>query len=104
MKDLAFILDIGSSKISLLACQVKKGKSSIITCIDKSYDGFMDGEFFSVEQVSETVGSLISAMSSQLNMEVSNIHVGLSLLEHGGNAVGASACAEMLEHDGKAEA
>lgn len=77
MKDLAFILDIGSSKISLLACQVKKGKSSIITCIDKSYDGFMDGEFFSVEQVSEVIGTLINAMSSQLKKSINNIHIGV---------------------------
>ena len=77
MRDLAFILDIGSSKISLLACQVKKGKSSIITCIDKAYDGFMDGEFFSTEQVSSVIGNLISAMSSQLKKPISNIHIGV---------------------------
>ena len=77
MKDLAFILDIGSSKISLLACQVKKGKSSIVTCIDKPYDGFMDGEFFSAEQVGEVVGNLINAMSSQLKKSINNIYIGV---------------------------
>lgn len=77
MRDLAFVLDIGSSKISLLACQVKKGKSSIITCVDKAYDGFMDGEFFSVEQVSNVIGTLISAVSSQLKKSINNIHIGV---------------------------
>lgn len=77
MKDLAFILDIGSSKISLLACQVKKGKSSIITCIDKPYDGFMDGEFFSVEQVGEVINNLVDEMSAQIKKTVNNIHIGV---------------------------
>ena len=77
MKNLTFVLDIGSSKITLLACQVKKGRSAIITSATESYDGFMDGEFFSTEQVSDVVSNLIKIMSDRLNKSVSNLYIGV---------------------------
>lgn len=77
MKNLTFLLDIGSSKISLLACQVKKDKSAIVTSIDHEYDGFMDGEFFSIQQVSDVIGNLLDEMKQRLNKPVTNIHIGV---------------------------
>lgn len=77
MKNFTFVLDIGSSKISLLACKVKKGKSAIITSATEAYDGFMDGEFFSTEQVGEVVSNLIKTIANRLNKSVSNLHIGV---------------------------
>ncbi|MBO5909920.1 MAG: hypothetical protein J6Q15_00270 [Clostridia bacterium] len=77
MKNLTYILDIGSSKISLLACSVNKNKSSIITDVECKYDGFMDGEFFSPEQVSEVIGNLITQMKQQLNKPITSVHIGV---------------------------
>ena len=77
MKNLTHILDIGSSKISLLTCRAEKGKSAIITSIDQSYDGFMDGEFFSTEQLGQVVAELISQMQARLNKSITSIHIGV---------------------------
>lgn len=77
MKNLTHILDIGSSKISLLACRIEKGKSAIMTSIDKSYDGFMDGEFFSTEQLGQVTAELISQMQVRLNKHITSIHIGV---------------------------
>ena len=77
MKDLTYILDIGSSKISLLACVINKNKSAMLTCIDKAYDGFMDGEFFDNEQVGKVIGDLIADMSNRLGKRISEIHIGV---------------------------
>lgn len=77
MKNLTYILDIGSSKISLLVCLINKNKSAILTCVDKAYDGFMDGEFFDVEQVSKVIGDLISSINKRLGKQINQIHVGV---------------------------
>jgi len=76
MKNLTYVLDIGSSKISLLACCVQKDKSAIVSSIDKSYDGFMDGEFFSTEQVGQVVAELLYEMKQRLKQDISVIHIG----------------------------
>ena len=77
MKNLTFVLDIGSSKISLLACQVKKNKSIILTSASEAYDGFMDGEFFSTQQVGETISKLVETLSKRLNTKIIVIHIGV---------------------------
>ena len=77
MKNLTYVLDIGSSKISLLACYTKKGKSAIFTCIDKFYDGFMDGEFFSIEQVNLVISELLTEMKVRVGKNIASIHVGV---------------------------
>ena len=77
MKNLTYVLDIGSSKISLLACCVSRGKSAIVTSIDKHYDGFMDGEFFSTEQLSQVIKDLIEQMSARLHCKITIVHIGV---------------------------
>ena len=75
--DLTYILDIGSSKISLIACCVKKNKSGIVSCINHEYDGFMDGEFFSPSQVGEVIGNLLEQMTNSTHKQITNIHIGV---------------------------
>ncbi len=77
MKNLTYIFDIGSSKISLLACCVKKGKTIIITSIDKLYDGFMDGEFFSTHELPSVFKELINEMQERLSCKITSVHVGV---------------------------
>ena len=77
MKNLTYILDIGSSKLSLLACCTKNGKSAMVTCIDKGYDGFMDGEFFSTEQLATVIQELLTEMRSRTGKVVDSIYIGV---------------------------
>ena len=77
MKNLNYVLDIGSSKISLLVCQVQKGKSIMLTSVNQSYDGFMDGEFFSTEQVGNVIKDLINQIKDRLNKPIKHIHIGV---------------------------
>lgn len=77
LKNLTYVLDIGSSKISLLACCFQRGKSAIVSCVSKAYDGFMDGEFFSVEQLKDVIQELLSTMKCRVNKKIDNIHIGV---------------------------
>ncbi len=77
MKNLTYIFDIGSSKISLLACKIHKGESTIITSINCSYDGFMDGEFFSNEQLGEVMHDLLNEMGKRIGRSVENVYIGV---------------------------
>ena len=73
MKNFSYILDIGSSKISLLVCSIVKTKSIIITSADCEYDGFMDGEFFSTEQVRDVIHKLVSLIETRVKKKINNI-------------------------------
>lgn len=56
---LKYILDIGSSKISLIA-ESKYGKAvRIIAEEEVLYDGYMDGEFLSVDELDDALARLI---------------------------------------------
>lgn len=77
MKNLTYIFDIGSSKISLLACKMHKGESTILTSINKAYDGFMDSEFFSNSQLGEVMSSLLDDMQVRTGKPVTSVCVGV---------------------------
>ena len=77
MKNLTYIFDIGSSKISLLACNVHKGESAIVTSVTQMYDGFMDGEFFSTEQLSDVMSNLLTEMSQRVRKTITSVYVGV---------------------------
>ena len=77
MKNLTYIFDIGSSKISLLACKVYKGESSIVTSVTQMYDGFMDGEFFSTEQLTDVLYGLLDEMSERVGKRIGAVCVGV---------------------------
>jgi len=77
MKNLTYVLDIGSSKIRLLACSINKGSPTIITSKECEYDGFMDGEFFSTEQVQEVIINLVEQLNGRFKKSVSSIYIGV---------------------------
>lgn len=77
MKGLTYIFDIGSSKISLLACSIKRGKAFVITSIDQLYDGFMDGEFFSINELNKVFEELITNMNTRIGEPIKSVYIGV---------------------------
>lgn len=75
MKNLKYIFDIGSSKISLLACYDSGG--IITSSVDKQYDGFMDGEFFSLDGLTDVFCALIQDMSARMGKPIEHVFVGV---------------------------
>lgn len=77
MKNLKYALDIGSSKISLLAYSVNKDKVLIVSSIDEGYDGFMDGEFLSQKGLANVFRTLLQEMSARVGKPIDQIYVGV---------------------------
>ncbi len=77
LKKLNYILDIGSSKLSLLAISRFAGSVRIVTKEDILYDGYMDGEFLSLDDLADTLAQLIGKMSGKLRKPISKILVGV---------------------------
>ena len=61
----------------MLACKIYKGESKIITSINRAYDGFMDGEFFSREQTHQVVTSLLDEMHDCVGKPIDSVYVGV---------------------------
>ena len=62
LNNLKYVLDIGSSTLRLLAVAKYAGKSRIIAEEDALYDGYMDGEFLSFDELSQIFSQLIDRM------------------------------------------
>ncbi|MBQ8431165.1 MAG: rod shape-determining protein [Clostridia bacterium] len=77
MKNLKFLLDVGSSKICLYACTTFKSSSVIVASSEQLYDGFMDGEFFEPTQITDVVQKLIADMSAKLKVRIKKVYVGV---------------------------
>lgn len=77
MKNLKYVLDIGSSKISLLACNVNKDKVLIVSSVDMGYDGFMDGEFLSQDGLVDVFRAILQEMSARVNCPIEQVYVGV---------------------------
>ncbi len=74
---LKYILDIGSSKISLIAASRFCGRLRLVTREDILYDGYMDGEFLSLEDLDSTLSQLIERMSNKMRKSIDSIVVGV---------------------------
>lgn len=77
MKNLTYIFDIGSSKISLLACNIHKGRSIIVTSVEKLYDGFMDGEFFSTNDLPDIFNDIVQNMNEKIGGKITSAYIGV---------------------------
>ena len=77
MKNIEYVLDVGSSKISLFAVSVFKSKPIVIAESEGLYDGFMDGEFFDPTQITDVVQKLIMDLSTKLNVKIKKVYVGV---------------------------
>lgn len=77
MKNLEFLLDVGSSKICLFACMKYKTSLLIVSSSEELYDGFMDGEFFEPLQITDIIQKLMMDMSSKLKTKIKHVYVGV---------------------------
>ena len=67
MKNLKYILDVGSSKMCLFALNCSNSDSVFIASASQLYDGFMDG----------VVQKLVAEMSTKLNTKIKQIYIGV---------------------------
>ncbi len=74
---LKFILDIGSSKISLLAVSRLGKTDHIVAESTVLFDGFMDGEFLSPNELETAFSNLIEDMSAKTRKPISAITIGV---------------------------
>ena len=72
-----YILDIGSSSLRLLATNIYEGKPRIIAEETVLYDGYMDGEFLSPDQLDEVLISLLQKMSTKMRKHITKLVVGV---------------------------
>lgn len=74
---LKYILDIGSSKMSLIA-EMQCGKTIRVIAEEEAlYDGYMDGEFLSVDELDDVLSRLINGMTQKMRKPISFITVGV---------------------------
>ena len=57
-----FVMDIGSSKISMLAGTNHSGKNVVLGQSEVSYEGFMDGEFLAEENLKQHIQNAVNAL------------------------------------------
>jgi len=72
-----YILDIGSSSMRLISTINYAGKPKIVAEVAALYDGYMDGEFLSPDQLDETFAKLLQDMSNKMRKTISKVVVGV---------------------------
>lgn len=77
LNKLKYILDIGSSSIRLLAVMKVSGKPRIVAEESVLYDGYLDGEFLSVEELSDNISQLVGNMTQKMRKTINSIIVGV---------------------------
>lgn len=77
LNGLKFILDIGSSRLSLLAVSNLGKVPHIVAKETVLYDGFMDGEFLSPNEVIENLSTIIENTRQKFRKPVKSIVVGV---------------------------
>ncbi len=77
LNKLNYILDIGSSKLTLLAISRFAGSVRIVTKENILYDGYMDGEFLSLDDLTDTISQLFNKMSNKLRKKITKVIVGV---------------------------
>ncbi len=77
LNKLRFILDIGTSKISLLAVSRLGKTDHIVAESTVLYDGYVDGEFLSPNELETAFSFLIEDMSTKTRKQVNVITIGV---------------------------
>ena len=75
--NLKYILDIGSSRLRLLAVTKYLGKPRIVAEDSILYDGYLDGEFLSPDMLDENLTQVIDKMSAKMRKSISSLVVGV---------------------------
>ena len=77
LNKLKYILDIGSSSLRLIATTKHAGKQRIIAEETLLYDGYMDGDFLSPEELADDFATLVEKMSQKTKKPINSIVVGV---------------------------
>ena len=77
LNKMKYILDIGSSTLRLLAVTKFAGKSRVVAEESILYDGFIDGEFLTVDALEDDLSQLISKMTAKLRKPITKVLVGV---------------------------
>ncbi len=72
-----YILDIGSSALRLLAVTRFAGRQRIVAEDSVLYDGYMDGEFLSADDLGNDLKELVDNMVQKMRKPISSIIVGV---------------------------
>ena len=72
-----YILDIGTSCLRLLAVSKFANKQRIIAQEDILYDGFIDGEFLSVDELEQDFSQLVTKMSQKMRKQINQVVIGV---------------------------
>ena len=70
-------MDIGSSSLRLLATAKVLGKQRILAEESLLYDGFMDGEFLSVDELGDDFVKLVDGLTQKTKKPINSIIVGI---------------------------
>ncbi|MBE5741256.1 MAG: hypothetical protein E7351_01840 [Clostridiales bacterium] len=77
LNKLQYILDIGSSSLRLLAVAKFAGRARIVAEESILYDGYLDGEFLSSDDLDENLSMLISKMTDKMRKPIRHVIVGV---------------------------
>ena len=77
LTNLNYILDVGSSSLRLFAVSTFLGQRRIVAEEDVLYDGFLDGEFLSVENLMSSLDTLVQNMSNKMRKPIKSVVVGV---------------------------
>jgi len=77
LQKLKYMLDVGSSSLRLLAVTNFSGKARIIAEESILYDGYLDGEFLTESELSDTLTQLIDKMVAKMRQSITSIIVGV---------------------------
>lgn len=77
LNKLKYVLDIGSSTLRLLATTNIAGKQRLVAEETLLYDGFMDGEFLSVDDLSDDLFKLVDGMVQKTKRPINSLIVGV---------------------------
>lgn len=72
-----YILDVGSSCLRLLAVTKFAGKTRIVAEESVLYDGFMDGEFLSPDELETSFTTLVEKMTLKFKKPITSVIVGV---------------------------
>ncbi|MBR1988349.1 MAG: hypothetical protein IKA36_04830, partial [Clostridia bacterium] len=75
--EVKYILDIGSSAIRLLAVTKFNNAPRVFAEEEILYDGYMDGEFLSPDDLSESLSQLIDKMNCKIGKRINSVIVGV---------------------------
>ncbi|MBR6778822.1 MAG: hypothetical protein IKM43_01545 [Clostridia bacterium] len=76
-KKIKYVLDIGSSTLRLLAVTKFGNRSHIVAQENMLYDGYLDGEFLSVDELDDAFTQLTDKMSAKMRKPITSIVVGV---------------------------